>query len=200
MGADVMERTSHKEELNEGFKALVTNLFGQAKSKQAIEVFEEIVNDRATVTAFNFGNLKQEIIKEVRQELATKDYLHAESAKTRQEMAEMKVELKVDIAEVRQEMAEMKQELAEVKVDIAHMKQEMATKADIAEVRQEMAEMKVGLKAEMAEMKVELTEVKEGLKTTNRNMMYGGIAIITLIILFDSPLSAIIEKLLEVAK
>ncbi|RDU51965.1 hypothetical protein CQA49_08995 [Helicobacter sp. MIT 00-7814] len=151
MGADVMERTSHKEELNEGFKALVTNLFGQAKSKQAIEVFEEIVNDRATVTAFNFGNLKQEIIKEVRQELATKDYVHAESAKTRQEMAEMKqelkaemaemkAELKADVAEVRQEMAEMKQEL---KAEMAEMKAEL--KADVAEVRQEMVEMKTDI-------------------------------------------------------
>ncbi len=83
----------------------------------------------------------------------------AEGVATRTDLAEVKAELKADVAEVKVDLAEVK---AELKADVAEVK------ADLAEVKVDLAEVKAELKADVAEVKAELkadiAEVKTEVK------------------------------------
>ena len=64
----------------------------------------------------------------------------AEHLATKEDVTEVKAELKTDIAEVK---AELKTEIAEVRTEIAEVKAELKT--DIATVRTEIAEVKADI-------------------------------------------------------
>ena len=72
---------------------------------------------------------------------------------TKTDLAELKTELKTDLAELKTDLAELKTEL---KTDLAELKADMATKADLAELKTDMV-TKAELKADMAEMETRLT-------------------------------------------
>ncbi|EAL5012064.1 hypothetical protein HP922_001814 [Campylobacter coli] len=48
------------------------------QAKKLIQAFEEFANDRATTQRLNFGNLKQEAIEQIRNELVSKDLFQSE--------------------------------------------------------------------------------------------------------------------------
>ncbi|HEF9881169.1 TPA: hypothetical protein SB212_001696 [Campylobacter coli] len=65
--------------LNESFKALLESIFSDTdQAKKLIQAFEEFANDRATTQRLNFGNLKQEAIEQIRNELVSKDLFQSE--------------------------------------------------------------------------------------------------------------------------
>lgn len=103
--------------LNESFKAFVREAFPN-KSDIVLKVFQEVVNDRATTAQMSVENIKAKAIDEIKKEFATKDFLSAQTAQIRKEMADLKVELKADIADVRSEIADVRSEIAKTKVDI----------------------------------------------------------------------------------
>lgn len=96
--------------LNESFQAFVRESFPD-KSEAVTKLFQEVVNDRATITRLNISDLKARAVDEIKSEFVTKDFVRAEIAEVRQEIAEVRQE----IGEVK---AELKAEVAEVKVDI----------------------------------------------------------------------------------
>ncbi|EPP5251519.1 hypothetical protein ACUQYY_002117, partial [Campylobacter coli] len=49
------------------------------QAKKLIQAFEEFANDRATTQRLNFGNLKQEAIEQIRNELVSKDLFQSET-------------------------------------------------------------------------------------------------------------------------
>ena len=67
----------------------------------------------------------------------------AEHLATKEDVTEVKAELKTEIAEVRTEIAEVRTEIAEVRTEIAEVKAELKT--DIATVRTEIAEVKADI-------------------------------------------------------
>ena len=80
--------------LNESFKALVEKALPQKEQSQAlIQVFEEVVNDRATTQKIGLDELKSRAIDEIKAEFVTKDFLRAEIAEVRAEMAEIRAEI-----------------------------------------------------------------------------------------------------------
>ena len=110
---------------NESFKALVREVF-QDKSEGVIHILDEVVSNKASEDTQNIYNLKQEAIKDIRSNIATNDFVRAE-------IAELRSELKQDIAELREEVhaelskmdskimqfrAELKDDIAKSKVDI----------------------------------------------------------------------------------
>ncbi|EIO4172687.1 hypothetical protein LQL00_001797 [Campylobacter coli] len=65
--------------LNESFKTLLKSIFSDTdQAKKLIQAFEEFANDRATTQRLNFGNLKQEAIEQIRNELVSKDLFQSE--------------------------------------------------------------------------------------------------------------------------
>lgn len=66
--------------LNESFKTLLKSIFSDTdQAKKLIQAFEEFANDRATTQRLNFGNLKQEAIEQIRNELVSKDLFQSET-------------------------------------------------------------------------------------------------------------------------
>lgn len=62
------------------FKALLESIFSDTdQAKKLIQAFEEFANDRATTQRLNFGNLKQEAIEQIRNELVSKDLFQSET-------------------------------------------------------------------------------------------------------------------------
>lgn len=78
--------------LNESFKALVRETFPD-KSDKVISIFDEVVSNKASSDLSSVAELKGRAIDEVRAELATKDFVRAEIAEVRQEIARSKVEI-----------------------------------------------------------------------------------------------------------
>lgn len=80
-----------KLELNEGFKALVNDIFKEKdKSEKLIKAFEEVINDRATTSYFSIGELKEKATNDIRGELSTKEFVRAEIVETKAKIAETK--------------------------------------------------------------------------------------------------------------
>lgn len=78
--------------LNESFKALVRETFPD-KSDKVISIFDEVVSYKASSDLLNVQELKSRAIDEIRSELATKDFVRAEIAEVRQEIARAKVDI-----------------------------------------------------------------------------------------------------------
>lgn len=78
--------------LNESFKALVRETFPD-KSDKVISIFDEVVSHKASSDLLSVQELKARAIDEIRSELATKDFVRAEIAEVRQEIARAKVDI-----------------------------------------------------------------------------------------------------------
>lgn len=78
--------------LNESFKALVRETFPD-KSDKVISIFDEVVSHKASSDPLSVQELKARAIDEIRSELATKDFVRAEIAEVRQEIARAKVDI-----------------------------------------------------------------------------------------------------------
>lgn len=76
--------------LNESFKALVRETFPD-KSDKVISIFDEVVSPSSDLLSVQ--ELKARAIDEIRSELATKDFVRAEIAEVRQEIARAKVDI-----------------------------------------------------------------------------------------------------------
>ena len=97
---------------------------------------------------------------------ATKDFVRAEVAELRTEVRTDIAEVRTEIAEVRTEIAElraeMRTEIAEVRTDIAELRAEMRT--EIAEVRTEMAELRMEVRTDIAAMEARLVREITGMQ------------------------------------
>ena len=78
--------------LNESFKALVREAFPE-NSDKVISVFSEVVSHKASSDRLSVDELKTRAIDDVRAELATRDFVRAEIAEVRQEIARVKVDI-----------------------------------------------------------------------------------------------------------
>ena len=79
--------------LNESFKALVRETFPD-KSDKVISIFDEVVSHKASSDPLrSVQELKSRAIDEIRSELATKDFVRAEIAEVRHDLARIKVEI-----------------------------------------------------------------------------------------------------------
>ncbi|BDM06752.1 hypothetical protein B1915_08185 [Campylobacter jejuni] len=76
-------------------KALLESIFSDTdQAKKLIQAFEEFANDRATTQRLNFGNLKQEAIEQIRNELVSKDLFQSETKGLEAEIKRMESSLK----------------------------------------------------------------------------------------------------------
>lgn len=83
--------------LNESFKALLESIFSDTdQAKKLIQAFEEFANDRATTQRLNFGNLKQEAIEQIRNELVSKDLFQSE-------IKRLEAEIKLSVSLLKQQ-------------------------------------------------------------------------------------------------
>ncbi|HEF3489368.1 TPA: hypothetical protein R9139_001675 [Campylobacter coli] len=83
--------------LNESFKALLESIFSDTdQAKKLIQAFEEFANDRATTQMLNFGNLKQEAIEQIRNELVSKDLFQSE-------IKRLEAEIKLSVSLLKQQ-------------------------------------------------------------------------------------------------
>ncbi|XUP61802.1 hypothetical protein UXU46_00520 (plasmid) [Campylobacter jejuni] len=67
------------------------------QAKKLIQAFEEFANDRATTQRLNFGNLKQEAIEQIRNELVSKDLFQSETKGLEAEIKRMESSLQSEI-------------------------------------------------------------------------------------------------------
>ncbi|WP_251824164.1 hypothetical protein [Campylobacter jejuni] len=94
--------------LNESFKALLESIFSDTnQAKKLIQTFEEFANDRATTQRLNFGNLKQEAIEQIRNELVSKDLFQSETkgleAEIKRMESSLQSEIKLSISSLKQQ-------------------------------------------------------------------------------------------------
>ncbi len=83
--------------LNESFKTLLESIFSDTdQAKKLIQAFEEFANDRATTQRLNFGNLKQEAIEQIRNELVSKDLFQSE-------IKRLEAEIKLSVSLLKQQ-------------------------------------------------------------------------------------------------
>ncbi len=189
---------------SQDFAVLLSNAFGKDKVSDTRKVFEFILNPKS---------LRREVVDEVKDEVASRDFVRAE-------IADAKLELKQDIAEVK---SELKQDIAEVKLelkqDIAEVKAEL--KQDIADVRQEIADTKLELKQDIAglrvefktdsaslktELKQDIADVRKEIKSITRSVIYSSAAIVVAIagacisaLWYLSPLIEQVKAMVEAA-
>lgn len=94
--------------LNKSFKALLESIFSDTdQAKKLIQAFEEFANDRATTQRLNFGNLKQEAIEQIRNELVSKDLFQSEikglEAEIKRMESSLQSEIKLSISSLKQQ-------------------------------------------------------------------------------------------------
>ncbi|GKY28437.1 TPA: hypothetical protein R2A65_001456 [Campylobacter jejuni] len=94
--------------LNESFKALLESIFSDTdQAKKLIQAFKEFANDRATTQRLNFGNLKQEAIEQIRNELVSKDLFQSETkgleAEIKRMESSLQSEIKLSISSLKQQ-------------------------------------------------------------------------------------------------
>lgn len=138
---------------NESFKALVREVF-QDKSQGVIHILDEVVSNKASEDIHNINNLKQEAIKDIRSNIATNDFVRAE-------IAELKAELKQDIADLREEVHA---ELAKMDSKIMQFR---------AELKQDNANLKAELKEDIAKSKVDIIKWVFGLQFATLALIAG---------------------------
>lgn len=122
---------------SQDFTILLSNAFGKEKVSDTRKVFEFILNPKS---------LKREVVDEVKNEIASKDFVRAEIAEAKlelkQEIADTKAELKSDIADLR----------TELKSDIADLRTEL--KSDIADIKGEVADLRANMKGFKREVRI----------------------------------------------
>ncbi|EFQ2337301.1 hypothetical protein H1M96_001874 [Campylobacter coli] len=77
------------------------------QAKKLIQAFEEFANDRATTQRLNFGNLKQEAIEQIRNELVSKDLFQSEIKRLEDlfhsEIKRLEAEIKLSVSSLKQQ-------------------------------------------------------------------------------------------------
>ncbi|EPQ9765141.1 hypothetical protein ACUYWL_001769 [Campylobacter jejuni] len=105
--------------LNESFKALLESIFSDTnQAKKLIQAFEEFANDRATTQRLNFGNLKQEAIEQIRNELVSKDLFQSETKGLEAEIKRMESSIRTEIKRMESSLQ------SEIKLSISSLKQQ----------------------------------------------------------------------------
>ncbi|HEF3587543.1 TPA: hypothetical protein R9142_001836 [Campylobacter coli] len=116
--------------LNESFKALLESIFSDTdQAKKLIQAFEEFANDRATTQRLNFGNLKQEAIEQIRNELVSKDLFHSEIKRLEDlfhsEIKRLEAEIKRVESSIKTEIKRVESSLqSEIKLSVSSLKQQ----------------------------------------------------------------------------
>ncbi|HEC1684687.1 TPA: hypothetical protein R1607_001813 [Campylobacter jejuni] len=105
--------------LNKSFKALLESIFSDTdQAKKLIQAFEEFANDRATTQRLNFGNLKQEAIEQIRNELVSKDLFQSETKGLEAEIKRMESSIRTEIKRMESSLQ------SEIKLSISSLKQQ----------------------------------------------------------------------------
>ena len=103
-----------------------------------------------------------------------------ESVATKADIAELKAELKADIAELKADMAELK---AELKADMAELETRLTT--DMAGLKVDMASLETRLTTDMAGLKVDMasleTRMAERFEALYKQLWLGALGIVTAI-------------------
>ncbi|HEF9709957.1 TPA: hypothetical protein SB139_001710 [Campylobacter coli] len=112
--------------LNESFKTLLKSIFSDTdQAKKLIQAFEEFANDRATTQRLNFGNLKQEAIEQIRNELVSKDLFHSEIKRLEAEIKRVESSIKTEIKRVESSIKQVESSLqSEIKLSVSSLKQQ----------------------------------------------------------------------------
>lgn len=116
--------------LNESFKTLLKSIFSDTdQAKKLIQAFEEFANDRATTQRLNFGNLKQEAIEQIRNELVSKDLFQSEIKRLEDlfhsEIKRLEAEIKRVESSIKTEIKRVESSLqSEIKLSVSSLKQQ----------------------------------------------------------------------------
>ncbi len=112
--------------LNESFKTLLKSIFSDTdQAKKLIQAFEEFANDRATTQRLNFGNLKQEAIEQIRNELVSKDLFQSEIKRLEAEIKRVESSIKTEIKRVESSIKQVESSLqSEIKLSVSSLKQQ----------------------------------------------------------------------------
>lgn len=116
--------------LNESFKTLLKSIFSDTdQAKKLIQAFEEFANDRATTQRLNFGNLKQEAIEQIRNELVSKDLFQSEIKRLEDlfhsEIKRLEAEIKRVESSIKTEIKQVESSLqSEIKLSVSSLKQQ----------------------------------------------------------------------------
>lgn len=109
---------------SQDFSVLLSNAFGMDKVEDTRKVFEFVINPKS---------LKREVMDDLRDELASRDFVRAEISDLRtelkQDIADLRTELKKDMANVRAETTDLRTEMANLRTEL---------KQDISDVRAEI--------------------------------------------------------------
>ncbi|EAJ3599368.1 hypothetical protein B5972_08915 [Campylobacter coli] len=95
------------------------------QAKKLIQAFEEFANDRATTQRLNFGNLKQEAIEQIRNELVSKDLFQSEIKRLEAEIKRVESSIKTEIKRVESSIKQVESSLqSEIKLSVSSLKQQ----------------------------------------------------------------------------
>ncbi|EAM0371296.1 hypothetical protein IU858_001860 [Campylobacter coli] len=99
------------------------------QAKKLIQAFEEFANDRATTQRLNFGNLKQEAIEQIRNELVSKDLFQSEIKRLEDlfhsEIKRLEAEIKRVESSIKTEIKQVESSLqSEIKLSVSSLKQQ----------------------------------------------------------------------------
>ncbi|EDO7275759.1 hypothetical protein GIF18_08875 [Campylobacter coli] len=99
------------------------------QAKKLIQAFEEFANDRATTQRLNFGNLKQEAIEQIRNELVSKDLFQSEIKRLEDlfhsEIKRLEAEIKRVESSIKTEIKRVESSLqSEIKLSVSSLKQQ----------------------------------------------------------------------------
>lgn len=120
---------------SQDFSVLLSNAFGMDKVEDTRKVFEFVINPKS---------LKREVMDDLRDELASRDFVRAE-------ISDLRTELKQDIADLR---TELKQDIADLRTEL---KKDMANvRAEMTDLRTEMANLRTELKGDISDIRAEL--------------------------------------------
>lgn len=127
---------------SQDFSVLLSNAFGMDKVEDTRKVFEFVINPKS---------LKREVMDDLRDELASRDFVRAEISDLRtelkQDIADLRTELKKDMANVRAEMTDLRTEMANLRTEL---------KQDIADIRAEL-DNKIELKVSQSTRTIAVT-------------------------------------------
>ena len=98
---------------SQDFAILLSNAFGKDKVTDSRKVFEFVLNPKS---------LRRKVVEEVKDEIASKDFVRAEIAEAKlkltQEIVDTKAELKSDIADIKGEVADLRASIKGFKKEV----------------------------------------------------------------------------------
>lgn len=98
---------------SQDFAILLSNAFGKDKVTDSRKVFEFVLNPKS---------LRREVVEEVKDKIASKDFVRAEIAEAKlkltQEIVDTKAELKSDIADIKGEVADLRASIKGFKKEV----------------------------------------------------------------------------------